>query len=326
MAADLVALIDPLWRARAAELFTGSARAFVELRVQLRGHWRELLPFALCFFALHIVVEFGVPLFKRDAYAVFRPKSRRAAGAGAADEPAPLSRADQDAAAATDVRNKVVASAFAAYVSALSLRALLLSEPGEAERLRLDPFATSPESEHLMLVASAYFVYDVLAVMNDESDPIWLVHGALCAWVYLASLQPFLHHMGLVTLLFELSTPFYHARKALLQANLGGSALFAAVEPLFALSFVGARVVYGFYKIFAPGQWWWQIEALVEASEQGLYGGAQLHSVAVARGYQVCAVLLCALNAKWSVDILLGMRRSLSRAPARAAAGTKKIA
>jgi hypothetical protein len=104
--------------------------------------------------------------------------------------------------------------------------------------------------------------------------------------------------MALVTLLFEASTPFLHARAALLAAGLDSSPLFAAANWCFMLSFAASRVLFGLYAIFAPGQWWSLMEELVAS------GDARLRGVAVVRTYQVCAVLLSALNLLWMWRIL----------------------
>ena len=213
------------------------------------------------------------------------------------DEASPEARAIARG-AARDGRNKIVASCFAVYVSALSLAALASGD--EAERLRLDAFASSPATAHLSRVATAYFVYDVacLALWDADFEPVFLLHGALCLWVFACSLQPFLHYMALVTLLFEASTPFLHARAVLLAAGLEDSPLFAAANWCFMLSFAASRVLFGLYAIFAPGQWWSHMEALVAR------GDARLRGVAVVRAYQVCAVLLSALNVFWMARIL----------------------
>ena len=158
-----------------------------------------------------------------------------------------------------------------------------------------------------MRVAAAYFAYDVATLAlwdRGDTEPVFLLHGALCLWVFACSLQPFLHYMGLVTLLFELSTPFLHARLALIAAGRGGGALFGAANWLFAGSFVGARVLFGCWAIFAPGQWWWQMEALLAR------GDARLHGASVVRAYQACAVMLSALNLLWTAKIAAGCART----------------
>ena len=307
---------------------SGARFALLEGARALAAHAGELKAPLLALAALHAAAEFAVPVLWPGAYACLRRRRRdsppatggreakkgvaapaaaaKPAAAAAAAAPAPA-LAEEDPAspearaaargAARDGRNKVVASCFAAYVSALSLAALA---SGDAERLRLDPFASSPATAHLSRVATAYFVYDVacLALWDADFEPVFLLHGALCLWVFACSLQPFLHYMALVTLLFEASTPFLHARAALLAAGLDSSPLFAAANWCFMLSFAASRVLFGLYAIFAPGQWWSLMEALVAR------GDARLRGVAVVRTYQVCAVLLSALNLLWMWRIL----------------------
>ncbi len=316
--AQLVALRTFFMAADLLLAVAGGARlAALEGARSLAAHARDLQAPLLALVALHALLELGVPALWPRAYTFLRSRRRRAPGeaagetavgggsAGAAAAAAERAAARADA---RDGRNKLVASAFAVYVSALSLAALLAG--GEAERLRLDPFASSPATARLMRAAAAFFAYDVATLAlwdRADAEPVFLAHGALCLWVFACSLRPFLHYMGLVTLLFELSTPFLHAREALLAAGRSGGAAFAVVNWLFASSFIGSRIAFGLFAIFAPGRWWSQMEALVASQGGGGGGGGEAASlVAVVRGYQVCAVLLSALNVMWAVRIVRG--------------------
>jgi hypothetical protein len=233
-------------------------------------------------------------------WAALRPHGARRPRRGAASD---ASAAELDARAAAAGRNAVLAVAFSLYVTAQAASGLA---GADAERLRREPYASTPHSTHLMQVAAAYFVHDVACVLIDQNEGMleWLVHGVLCAWVFLCSLRPFIHRMGYVTLLFEASTPFYHLRAALLAAGRGQSTAFFCVQVCFASSFFATRILFGLYSMFAPGQWWWRMQALL--------GEKVLHSAAVVRGYQACCVLLSLLNCFWMVRIVSGALKKRS--------------
>lgn len=334
------------------ELGAGARFAALEGLRALRAHAREVAAPLLALVALHVLVEFVVPSLWPRAYECMTRRRRRrrlqereqararavqggqgpgaspgdagkanapssssaaaAAVTGAEEEKEEEEKGRDLVSAAVDARTRVMSGVFASYVSVLALAALA---SGDAARLQRDPFASTPLTEHLMRVAVAFFAYDVVVVLSIDFGPaslVWLAHGGLCLWVFACSLQPFLHYMGLVTLLFELSTPFLHLRIALLDSGLERSALFGAANVLFGLCFAASRICFGCYKIFAPGQWWSQMEALVataavaaerEGAETSASGGGggepRLRGVSIVRGYQVCAVLLTMLNFYW---------------------------
>ena len=254
-----------------------------------------LIPFlALCF--IHVLSEFFLPHLFPGIYFSLRPKPR---------DDIKIKEVDLDTAAARDARNKIVSTIFSAYVSILSLRGLYFSAPGEAEMLQKDPFASTIESMHLMQVACAYFLWDIVTLLSDMNDDVilWLIHGGLCLWVFLTSLSPFLHHMGYVTLIFEISTPFLHARKYLLQAKLNESAIFDIIQSLFGVSFILSRIVFGCYMMYGPNQWWWKMQSLITESNAGK--APQLQSVAIIYFYEICCVSLTFLNIMWARTIIM---------------------
>jgi hypothetical protein len=102
--------------------------------------------------------------------------------------------------------------------------------------------------------------------------------------------------MALVTLLFEASTPFLHIRAALIQAHAAKGPVFTAVQLLFALIFFSTRIVFGYWKCWGPGQWSDQMNGLADKGS--------LHSVQVARMYQVSCAILSMMNAYWIYGIV----------------------
>ena len=94
----------------------------------------------------------------------------------------------------------------------------------------------------------------------------------------------------MVTLLFEASTPFMHARQLLISAKASDGPLFAATQVAFAGVFFACRIAYG---LFACGRWWVNMQALLASG-----GIAQGHAPMV-RMYQVLCTVLCGLNVFW---------------------------
>jgi hypothetical protein len=104
--------------------------------------------------------------------------------------------------------------------------------------------------------------------------------------------------MGMVTLLFEASTPFLHVRLTLIQAKAAGGRLFSVVNLAFAAAFFAARIVFGLYKCWAPGQWFWQMEDLLASG--------RAHVPSIVRVFQVSCAVLSALNVFWAAQIVKG--------------------
>lgn len=110
--------------------------------------------------------------------------------------------------------------------------------------------------------------------------------------------------MACVTLLFELSTPFLKIRELMIASDATGGSnalLFNVVNWGFALFFFLSRIVSGYYYVIV---WWFAIERLIAS------GG--IHSVPIARMYQVFCVLLTGLNTFWFYVIV---KNAFARSP-----------
>lgn len=176
----------------------------------------------------------------------------------------------------------------AVVVSSLSAWTLLT-----APELERDFYLTTPVTSILVRVAVAFFVWDVYVCCTEWAGWAYLAHACACLLVFAAALKPTLHYMAAVTLLFEASTPFLHARRAMIQAQSASGPLFQAVQLAFAASFFLARIGVGYWKC---GVWWLQTNAVVAS------GGA--HNPAIFRMYQALCLFLCGLNGWWGVQIL----------------------
>jgi hypothetical protein len=235
---------------------------------------------------------------------------------------------------AVDARSRIVATIFSVHVAILSLYGLIAHDSAALER---DVYGSTPLTAHLMRSAVAYFIWDIAVCAIDGYAVEWWIHAVACFCVFMASLvsrgacvltttgrrqpltptqpltlacspvvllpathpqRPFLHYMGLVTLLFEASTPFLHARMVLIKTNNTNNRVFPIVQALFALSFFLARIAFGWWKCWGPGQWNDHMNDLLDSGKA--------HIPAVVRMYQVNCVILSLLNGFWFFKLVQG--------------------
>ena len=246
----------------------------------LISHARAWGPPLAVFVALHVVFEFLIPAVVPNVYDVLGERKLKGDG----------SARPSRAALARMARNALVASAMAVYVSVLSMVGLLAPS---AVALRADFYSETLLSRHLVNVSVAFFLYDGVVVPLDGAGCVFFVHGIACLLIFTGGLHPFLHHMGMVVLLFEASTPLLHARAALINSGRGAGAAFLAVQAAFVAVFITVRVLVGWSACWA---WWWAAEALVAR------GAA--HDVPIVRMYQAVCLLLCTLNGWWAMAMV----------------------
>lgn len=275
-----------------------------QLGALLVSHASGWAPPLAVYVALHVLFQYIVPACLPSVYDALGARKRAAGG------PAP-SRAEL----ARVGRNALVASAMAVYVSALSIWGLL--QPSAAA-LRADLYAETALTRHLVNVAVAFFLYDCVLVPLDGAGAVFAVHGAACLFVFVGALHPFLHYMAMVVLLFEASTPFLHARAALIDSGRASGAVFALVQGAFAATFIAVRIVVGWSVAW---WWWWAVEAL-------LARGA-VHDVAIVRAYQAMCLVLSGLNGWWASAILAaacgGGRKGAKRAQGQASSSSAAV-
>jgi hypothetical protein len=117
--------------------------------------------------------------------------------------------------------------------------------------------------------------------------------------------------MGMITLLFEASTPFLHIRKTLIQSERTSGPFFIFAQISFALAFFVARIVIGYYKCYGPGQWNDQMNALLESGKA--------HNDSIVYLYKVNCFILSSLNAFWMWQIVAAAFRGEKKKPNKTA-------
>ena len=101
--------------------------------------------------------------------------------------------------------------------------------------------------------------------------------------------------MAMVTLLFESSTIFLHARLTLIEAKAATGPLFAVAQLGFVASFFASRIAHG---LWACGNWWLALEAGLAQS------AIPADRVPIVRMYQALCALLSGLNVYWFAIII----------------------
>ena len=119
----------------------------------------------------------------------------------------------------------------------------------------LDPLMTqnmlygiSDASRRCIVVASAYFIYDlyICATRYSQNGLPFLVHGLLCCLAYAYPLlSGNMHYLGANFLMWEVSTPFLYLRWYLIKTERSNSLMMGIANALFAVSFFACRVVSG---------------------------------------------------------------------------------
>jgi len=121
-------------------------------------------------------------------------------------------------------------------------------------------------------VAAGYFLWDTFICIKHGWGFGYIMHGVLCAGCYVIVMHPFVHYHATLFLLFELSTPFLHARGLLIDLKHTKTKLFPAVNYIFAFVFFCVRICWGL-----PFSWrtitkplWNAVVAGTPASEHGV--------------------------------------------------------
>jgi hypothetical protein len=191
----------------------------------------------------------------------------------------------------------------------------VLTEDGAA--LKHNLYGSTALSRRTIDISLGYFIWDVFVVvlfpvgpLDDDSanknvvrpatvSPANLAHGGLCMLVYALMHYEFLHHMGAIMLLYEISSIPLNIRLILIERRAATGSLYNLVQGLFALSFVVVRIGVGFPASYS---WWQDMLAYLQTG--------RAHSTA-AYLYLLCAnILLNGLNLYWAFLIAKKALRS----------------
>ena len=136
--------------------------------------------------------------------------------------------------------------------------------------------------------------------VSEDWGVFFVIHGLTSFLVFLGGLRPFLHHMGTLCLLYELSTPFMHWRRALIETTPKATQLIQLSTYVFGATFFVCRIVIG----YSTSLWWW-------FRMLGLWSDGTAHSYTIFAIYLFSNIFLSGLNGFWfsqMVAVALGSR------------------
>lgn len=174
------------------------------------------------------------------------------------------------------------------------------------ERRPLSLYHRFELSQLMYAISSGFFAWDLYVVLFvDKFDIGFLIHAVSCLLCYVFGQFPFLNYWGAYFLLFELSTPLLHLRKAMLVTGNKHSPWFITVETAFALAFFAARIAVGLP--MSVMVWQDLLDLLTNTPHE-------VHSHFVIYFYLVANTALCGLNVFWFWNMakkkLLGSAKS----------------
>lgn len=264
-------------------------------------------PYLGAILGLHIATQFVLPVMSPQVFD-FLGKKQYGKRALSSAERSELAR---------DARTKAVAVVSAVWMVYSAVTAI--SDPSFSS-LKGHIYAGTQLTHQAMLLAAAYFTWDVVVCVWDAEPAAFIFHGAACWFIYVSALGvrvsgvaglggaregspasdvlPFNQAIWTWGMLFEASTPFLHLRTAMIQADAARGPLFLAVQWLFGGFFLASRIIMGYIKAY---EFFGTMEAAVAAR--------QVHSVGLVRLCEVLSFLLCGLNAYW---LYLMIRRAVS--------------
>lgn len=262
-----------------AAIVSGFTEIFNELKGAVVGNANKLAPYFVLWISLHIVLQYALPAVWPGIYDFLGRDGK----------------ITDRKALAVDARTKFIAAAHATYTAALTTYALFLSNGYYKDLLRSNVYGQSALTTHILHVSVAYFIWDLMVCAIDGFGLAFWVHAITCFCVLATSMHPMMHYMVLVTVFAELSTPFLYIRKVMIQAGMGSGPLFTVAETLFALTFLGARIAFGYYECTL---WFFRMVSLLKTP------GA-VHSHAVVYMLMFFCLVINVLNGVWGQQILL---------------------
>mmetsp|Transcript_13143 Transcript_13143/g.16378 ORF Transcript_13143/g.16378 Transcript_13143/m.16378 type:complete len:271 (+) Transcript_13143:232-1044(+) len=156
-------------------------------------------------------------------------------------------------------------------------------------------YGFSDRANLIFAVSSAFFLWDTMVLFAPQQKSMqyeFLLHHVLSMICYILVQQPFLQYHSIRMLLMELSSPFLAVRTILLNVGKTENNLYKAVEAMFLLSFIAARILYAI-----------PVSALAMYETYHAYINGLIHTN-FACGYIVCANLAAnSLNLLWTSKI-----------------------
>eukprot|EP00775_Hariotina_reticulata_P003621 gene3621-3884_t len=191
----------------------------------------------------------------------------------------------------------------------ISLGIMVLLQP-EVNRNTI--YGHTQLSTLMCLIASGYFLYDLIAVLLRMEGFAFLIHACCCLFVYTYAVYSFnLHFFGAGFLLWELSTPFVHYRWFLLKSNQTKTRTYIVNGIIMAVVFLACRPVWGTYLSY---------RFFVDTEEELRHPVGNFSPSGI-WGYRIANVALNLLNYFWFLKIATKLVETLAPKSRKACAG-----
>jgi hypothetical protein len=172
--------------------------------------------------------------------------------------------------------------------------------------LQRDLYGHTDISACVIAFSFGFFVWDTFhhIFVAEKFEKEFVIHGVVCMLVYFFGNWPrqYLHWMGSLVLLYEVSSIFLNLRYMLIIAGRSKTSLFAGVEMAFALLFLSIRLGIGL-----PASWIW-----LRQEYESYYAG-HTQSVAITLYFVGANVVTNFLNIFWAVGIVKKMAAKVGR-------------
>jgi TLC domain len=258
----------------------GAQDVAIELFSNLYKFRAELVPYLIFWFTLHFIVQYALPSIYPAIYDVLGTSEKMKGKT--------IDRVEL----AKEARTHVVAFLHATITVIVCIYGFNDPETRNLAGFQ-QMYASTELSKQFVLFAVSFFMWDTtICFLFDNYDIDFKFHAVGCFVVFGLALKPFLHHMMFQILFFELSTPFLHIRKTLIQIGQTNHWYFQLSQYLFALAFFYSRIYFGYIEVYK-----WYLET-VKLEEAGM-----VHSYASLTMYRCLAVAFCLLNAHWFYGI-----------------------
>eukprot|EP01138_Halocafeteria_seosinensis_P011645 gb/GECG01011896.1/.p1 GENE.gb/GECG01011896.1/~~gb/GECG01011896.1/.p1 ORF type:complete len:381 (+),score=6.72 gb/GECG01011896.1/:1-1143(+) len=143
--------------------------------------------------------------------------------------------------ALNDLSTRLVAFIHAVYVTIGGIYVLVTADTD----LSSNYYGVNPVAEHVFGVAAGYFMWDLVICVYLHWGFAYIMHAVCGLLIFMGGMHPFLQYYGSIFLIFELSTPFLHARKVFLFLDKSKTSVFKFTSAAFGLTFFLARIALG---------------------------------------------------------------------------------
>jgi len=167
-------------------------------------------------------------------------------------------------------------------------------------------YGISRASRALNNIGAGFFLQDLGNVIRryKTAGPEMLLHAGVCCPIYIfASQKEMAHFFSSGFMLWELSTPFVHAREIMAQMKMGKTKAYAINGVLMIAVFFACRNVYGNVLLF---QFWRKSREDIMGMNPDLRPPGKRMSKATAYTIRTCGVAMSLLNGFWFSKMIQG--------------------